>query len=417
MDFDIVLHGKPNAGCHKATNSLDGAFCQCLVDEFFKNKDSIRESELMVVDAWSWRDTWYGVYTYWLSDRIFDMAGRESFFGISLVVKNGYLCLVSDVYKMLKKAYREQVVGTYITDHGKFIVPDFSDDAAFNCLVLAIHSQFSNLVEWFDSGFKQNTNSESPGRYSLLDCDSKAFVRDWKVCGRMLVAETFSSKNANSAKVDAMCGELQQLRSELTAKEGQVSRLESEIKRLNSEMNGGELQRLKSKLTERNEKIKRLSAEIESLKSRIIPLPQPQPQPRPIPLPQPQKSWINQIKTIHVALVCIVLLFFSLALNCVVLYELKSQFADVDCGLEVRQNGRPVSDVGEIDTRKGFEIVVTNPMSDYTFYTNLKKDSYSLESSDSLVINKVETKDRPIKISYGSEDQRKRNEMNIIEIP
>ena len=416
MDFDIVLHGKPNAGCQKATNGLDIGFCQCLVDEFFKKKDSIREPELMVVDAWYWRGTWYGVYTFWLSDRIFDMAGRGSFFGISFIVKGGYLCLVSEAYKMLKKAYREQVVGTYINGQGKFIVQDFSDGAAFNRLVSAISSQFANLVERFDDGFRQNRNNESPGRYSLLDCDSKAFVRDWKVCGRMLVAETFSSKDANSLKVDKLSGELQQLKKELAAKNERVSRLESEIKHLKSQIDSDELQQLKNELVAKDAKIRQLQAEIDGLRLQIRPTPRPQP----TPVPQPRKSWINQIKTIHVALVCIVLLFFSLALNGVALYELKSQYTDVDCMLTLMQKKEVTID--EINQKESLTIRVRKPMSDYGFYiTNIKGDAVT-QTSDSmveLVIPKIEKENdnEPIVIIYGSEDPRKRNEKNIIEIP
>ena len=45
MEFDIILHGKPNAGSHKTTKGIEDSFCQNLVENFFKSMNYIKEPQ------------------------------------------------------------------------------------------------------------------------------------------------------------------------------------------------------------------------------------------------------------------------------------------------------------------------------------------------------------------------------------
>lgn len=159
MNFEVILHGKPNAGCHKATPGIEEAFCQNLVDKFFQSMGSIKDNEVLIVDTRNWKGTWYCVYTLWLGGNISDTADRASFLAITIVVSKQYYCLVSAVYDMLVKAYQKSVIGNYISKKGKYIVPDFSDNVTFESLVRSINSYFVNLSENFDESFNQITES------------------------------------------------------------------------------------------------------------------------------------------------------------------------------------------------------------------------------------------------------------------
>lgn len=55
MEFDIILHGKPNAGSHKTTKGIEDSFCQNLVENFFQSMNYIKEQEVLIVDVRNWK--------------------------------------------------------------------------------------------------------------------------------------------------------------------------------------------------------------------------------------------------------------------------------------------------------------------------------------------------------------------------
>ena len=141
----------------------------------------IKEQEVLIVDVRNWKNKWYSIYTLWLGGYITDTVDRSSFLAISIVVPNQYFCLVSAVYDTLKNAYLNSIVGTYISSKGEYIVQNFNNDSAFERLLNTINSNFVNLSENFDNNFKQDNNEAITNCcYNLLDCDSKAFVEDWR---------------------------------------------------------------------------------------------------------------------------------------------------------------------------------------------------------------------------------------------
>lgn len=236
MNFYTILHGKPNAGCHKATDGMEETFCKNLVDKFFQSMNDIKDNEVLIVDTRYWKDTWYSIYTYWVGRNILDTANRGSFLAISIAVPKQYFCLVSSVYDMFERAYKDAVIGTYISNQGKYLVEDFSDNSCFRNLCSVLEKNFANAIEYFDNGFIKNHDSANYKYYSLLDCDSKAFVEDLKKSGRIFVSGTYESKDSKLLKTDKYYRELQSNKSELLTKDGQIEQLSKRIKALEQQI-------------------------------------------------------------------------------------------------------------------------------------------------------------------------------------
>lgn len=270
MNFEVILHGKPYSGSHKVSNGLDKTFCQNLVDKFFQSKGNIKESETLIVDTRNWKGKWYSVYTFWHghNGNIVDTADRPSFIAISMILPNQYVCLVSAAFDLLKKAYQEHVVGTYISKSGKYIVQDLDDEMAFNKLYTFLGNDFVNLCENFDNSFKQISESISNSYYNLLDCDSKAFVEDLKKHGRVFVSEIYESKDSRLTNTDKYLKELQKAQNDLSEKDKQITQLSNDIKGLNDQINNKNTSTSKT-INEQKEQLETLNKTITGLKTSI----------------------------------------------------------------------------------------------------------------------------------------------------
>ncbi|MDO4801002.1 MAG: hypothetical protein Q4A15_02430 [Prevotellaceae bacterium] len=257
MNFFTILHGKPNAGCHKATDGMEETFCNNIVDKFFQLMSNIKDNEVLIVDTRYWKDTWYSIYTFWVGGNILDTTNRGSFLAISIVVPNQYFCLVSAVYEMLAKTYQEYVISTYLSKDGKYIVSDFNNNSAFDKLVSVINSYFVNLSENFDASFKQTLESTPSKYYNLFDCDSKAFVEDLKKCGRIFVGKSYESKDTRLNNTDKCLKELQKTKIELNLSQSKINSLTKRIKELETLLN--------NKANENSDTIAILKEEIKKL--------------------------------------------------------------------------------------------------------------------------------------------------------
>lgn len=269
MNFDVILHGKPNSGCHKATRGLEDVFCQNLVKNFFESMNYIKDQEVLIVDVRNWKNKWYSIYTLWLGGYITDTAERSSYLAISIVVPNQYFCLVSAVYDMLKNAYLNSIVGTYISSKGEYLVRNFDDNSAFERLLNAINSNFVNLSEFFNNNFKQvNNDSSTYYYYSMLDCDSKAFVEDWKRYGRIFVSKICDSKDMRLSNTDEYYKELQDSKNKLQSKLQEIEQLTARIKELEEMLDSGN-SKIKKDLASLKEQVKVLKSEKKSLEQNV----------------------------------------------------------------------------------------------------------------------------------------------------
>lgn len=473
MKFDIILHGKPNAGSHKTTKGIEDSFCQNLVENFFKSMNYIKEQEVLIVDVRNWKNKWYSIYTLWLGGYITDTVDRSSFLAISIVVPNQYFCLVSAVYDTLKNAYLNSIVGTYISSKGEYIVQNFNDDSAFERLLNTINSNFVNLSENFDNNFKQDNNEAiTKCCYNLLDCDSKAFVEDWRKHGRIFVSKTCESKDTRLSNTDNYYKQLQNSKNELQSKLQEIKLLTARIKELEGMLSSGD-SKINKALASLKEQVKALESEKKSLDKNVSNLTAENERHRdiekqitnilgPITIdsshnPNKEEATSHKIGLKRIIpminMVLLILLLFATTfkscssrikgstdeyvqhtydlqqkikkLNKSVkekdekIKDLKKELdqvanngIDVDCNLTIFQDGKPVS-VSEINITK--EIMVTAvQLKGYKFYT------YNLQTSN--VQNGVPFKlvkknpNEPIIITYRSQNINNRNQLNGVTI-
>lgn len=475
MNFDVILHGKPNSGCHKATRGLEDVFCQNLVKNFFESMNYIKDQEVLIVDVRNWKNKWYSIYTLWLGGYITDTAERSSYLAISIVVPNQYFCLVSAVYDMLKNAYLNSIVGTYISSKGEYLVQNFDDNSAFERLLNAIHSNFVNLSEFFNNNFKQvNNDSSTYYYYSMLDCDSKAFVEDWKRYGRIFVSKICDSKDMRLSNTDEYYKELQDSKNKLQSKLQEIEQLTARIKELEEMLDSGN-SKIKKDLASLKEQVKVLKSEKKSLEQNVSNLSLQNERHCDIEKQithilgsitidssdnpnkeetTPHRIGVKRIIPIINMVLLIFLLFATTFKSCgsqikesseevqtmnnlqqeieklnkiikekdYQIHILKSNSElhtnnisdniDIDCKLTVFQDNTPV-DISAIDLSKKITIFV-NTQKDYAFYTsNLK--TRNVNNGVSFKLEKINP-NQPIIIAYRSNDRHKCNQLNVVTI-
>lgn len=220
----MMIHGKPNAGSFNATSKIQ-TFANQLDEEFFGSKDNFQGKNFLIVDARYWNGVWYSIYTYWVSNNIKGIDGRGSYFAISIIVPRRYYLLVSEVYKKLQFLYKKNVVGTYISTNGDYLVQNLSNNDHFNELYAAFGRNFANLEEDFDDKFKLPTQGGKAINYHPNDCDSLAFVDDLRFNGRVFVSELFETK-------DTRLGQVNKYKMELASSLDKAKKLEFEIRQL-----------------------------------------------------------------------------------------------------------------------------------------------------------------------------------------
>lgn len=475
MNFDVILHGKPNSGCHKATRGLEDVFCQNLVKNFFESMNYIKDQEVLIVDVRNWKNKWYSIYTLWLGGYITDTAERSSYLAISIVVPNQYFCLVSAVYDMLKNAYLNSIVGTYISSKGEYLVQNFDDNSAFERLLNAINSNFVNLSEFFNNNFKQvNNDSSTYYYYSMLDCDSKAFVEDWKRYGRIFVSKICDSKDMRLSNTDEYYKELQDSKNKLQSKLQEIEQLTARIKELEEMLDSGN-SKIKKDLASLKEQVKVLKSEKKSLEQNVSNLSLQNERHCDIEKQithilgsitidssdnpnkeetTPHRIGVKRIIPIINMILLIFLLFATTFKSCgsqikesseevqtmnnlqqeieklnkiikekdYQIHILKSNSElhtnnisdniDIDCKLTVFQDNTPV-DISAIDLSKKITIFV-NTQKDYAFYTsNLK--TRNVNNGVSFKLEKINP-NQPIIIAYRSNDRHKCNQLNVVTI-
>lgn len=477
MEFDIILHGKPNAGSHKATKGIEETFCQNLVEKFFQSMNYIKDQEVLIVDARNWKNNWYSIYTFWLGDNVIDTANRPSFVALSIVVPNQYFCLVSAVYDTLKNAYLNSIVGTYISSKGEYIVQNFNNDSAFERLVNTINSNFVNLSENFDNNFKQDNNGAITNCcYNLLDCDSKAFVEDWRKHGRIFVSKTCESKDTRLSNTDKYYKQLQNSKNELQSKLQEIKQLTARIKDLEGMLSSGN-SKINKALASLKEQVKALESEKKSLEQNVSNLTAENERHCDIvkqitnilgsitidssdnPNKEeatPHRIDLKRIIPMINMFLLIVLLFATTFKSCsskikssaVVdappasylqqkkieklnkvinvqkkqIQILKNKLAqtanmsnngkDVNCDLTIYQDNNQV-DVSNINIDKEITVLV-KPQKGYTFYTtNLK--AKNITNGKPFKLEKIHSNE-PIIITYRSQDRNKCNQLNVVTI-
>lgn len=463
MAFELILHGKPNAGSHIASNGLDKSFCDNLVDKFFQSMGSIKDAEVLIVDTRNWKNVWHSVYTFWLGGNVRDTAGRASFLAITMVVPKQYMCSNSVVFTLLKDAVKACVEGTYIDKSRQYVVQDLNNPEAFQklCNYLSIH--FVNLNENLDSTFRGDIQAGTKCCYHLIDCDSKAFVEDLKKYGRVFVSPTYGTKDALVVQYRL---EAQTKQADLQTKDKKISELNKHISELKSQLDAA-----KKKLKESDETKAGLQQQIRDLNNQVASLNKTnQALQKQIAELLPGKKPINPgpvipganhpdilkkplfntayLRWINTCLLVVILLLFcfkscdsssqqiaSLQQEITEIHQLikgnkpseQSQpigvgaegsqtvveGMDMDCGLQFYQNGGEVSKE-EINIQFPLIIQVRAPKDGYAFHTD-NLDQPQIEIATPFELKKKDP-NKPIVISYRPDNLKNANPKNFIKI-
>lgn len=270
MVVDVIIHGKPNAGCSNFTSALDEGLKQNIINDFFQRRDEVKDLEAMFVDARYWKGVWYSVYTYRRCDlkELSDNVGRNTYFAISIVMPGEYCCLTSYVYSLLRKTYNEHVVGTFISRNGRYAVYNFDDQAAFNLIVNSIHKEFQTLTESFDNRFTSQNEMRNATRYSLLDCDSKAFINELRKEGRIIVTESEPSKDERLRGTDNLTKQYLESKRAINDKDNQINTLKAQLVNLKNELSKRNSSD-QSSATEHNDMVRRLENEKHRLQAEL----------------------------------------------------------------------------------------------------------------------------------------------------
>ncbi len=237
VDVSFILHGKPCAGSHLATPNIDNGLCNNIVENFFREMSTRKDVAWLIADARSWQGQWYGVYTFWCgSNGVKDISNRESYIALSVVIRGHYCALVSDIYEHLKQVYETCIVGTYV-QNGKYLVDNLSDPNAFNALCQHLSTGFPEAMKPFDNTFHPQTTLTDEVKYHIDDCDAKAFVSEWKQCGRIIVCTTATKKDSYRSEAKRLNNELEMSRKKHREKDEKLQKLNNEKTSLQTELN------------------------------------------------------------------------------------------------------------------------------------------------------------------------------------
>jgi len=451
--MEIIIHGKPNAGSAKATKGIDGALAQHIVDGFFQGMSSTKDYEALYVDARYWKNTWYAVYTYQLGVNIKDTADRVSYFAISMVIPSAYYCLVSEVYKHLKKVCAENVFGTYLSKNGKYQVQNFEDVDAFNAIVAKVDSKdYVNLKESFDAGFKPQELLSNNIYYHLQDCDSKAFVEQLRQCGRIIVSESAPTKDSIVASANIFKQESLQKGQQVATLQAQVEELDkklkeahassgSKVKNLEKELQALRMENTnlkidKDTLMKNQAGLQKKMDDVASLLGLSRTAAKPE---KPVPVKQ-SFNWLKLLPLVNTILLILLMLLMTFNLmdssgtededaqKEPAIEDIRNSLrqllntaggtftgSDPDCKLTIYQDGEPVTNFDEFDTSKEITLIIGSLKNEYSLTTKNVVNGKNLKAGQPFKLEPQNPKS-PIIISYGSDDENKHNEKNIITI-
>lgn len=237
-NMDIIIHGKPLDASERFTAGIDRALATNIIKDFFGNV-SLKDDEALVVDARYWNGAWVSVYTLRLGQNVVkDMSensGRPSYFAISLVIPQSYCISISQVYYLLEKVVKENVIGVYLNKNLRYICPNFEDSIAFERLCTNLKSSYKNLEVAFDRLFQPQAILSNDSYCNIEDCDSLAFVQLLKNKGRVIVTEKAETKAALVAQSSKYRLEAQQAQRESQERAQRIIELENSLAQMANE--------------------------------------------------------------------------------------------------------------------------------------------------------------------------------------
>lgn len=478
--MEIIIHGKPNAGSHNLTAGINQEFAEKFVNDFFKQSEKITFGNCLIADAYFWGGKWYFTYTYFVNSNLSGVGqdARNTYFALSIIEQNQYYCLISEVYNKLKGVYNTYITGRYIKN-GRYIVQDFSDPVLFTGLVNKIHEPgfWINLQEPVDTKFKPRLAFDFNEQYNVVDCDAKAFVQSLREYGRVVVSETFPSKDERLTGINSVQQKLNTALSNITKKDEQIKQLEAQINNINSEgsKKKDENRKLLKKIDELKFQNENLSSSVSQLNdtidtykdklakiasiSGVIPTLH-EDTPKPVRNNSKHRNGWVIVNTILLVVVIILLAFnkscsnetsqlseglsigesiednntkdsrytdnYTQRYNTPTVSssaldgasssdEVNTTTEDVDCGLKVKANDTYFSQ--EANFRSGTNIIVTvdKEQTGYSLHTHNLKNGENLKLGEKFELKAIEG-DKSVIITYRSDDQKKLNPKNKLKL-
>ena len=280
--MEIIIHGKPLDSSERYTPGVNQELARKIIKDFFAFGQQVKEPEAMVVEARNWQGIWVSVYTYFLSQKVKDTAGRISYFAISLVLPQKYCTMVSDVYYLLEKVIKENVLGVYLNSNLQYIVSNFENVAAFEGICSNLNSAYKNFEKAYDDSFRPQGQFTNDLYCSIYDCDSLAFLELLQSKGRVIITEKEDRKDYLAALSSKYYKEAEAAKSEVQSKSSKITDLERQVKQYkdaaekvhsNESRKLSGLQQQITSLTNENEQLKQKSAaaqkQYEDLQGRV----------------------------------------------------------------------------------------------------------------------------------------------------
>ena len=244
MNFEFILHGKPNnydSWGNFSFDALEDKVCK----EYFDQKEYLPDRGFLV-EIRSWKNTFYSICSF--IEKVKDTSKRPSYCVVSLIFKGVYCRKCSDLFTLLEEVYDKKLTreaGIIDANH-VFQINWFNNAAPAlktieKLTVDCINSQFTGLFDDIDDTFSKSVPSlSSMPKCNPKDCDSEAFFDDIRKNGRILITESTPSKDsllAGQISLRKAYDEAQSIASTVPSLKATIQESEKEISQLKSEKN------------------------------------------------------------------------------------------------------------------------------------------------------------------------------------
>ena len=248
MDFEFLVHGKPNnydSWGNNAFDSIEEKVCK----EYFDQKEYLPERGHLV-EIRSWKNIFYSIYSF--VEKVKDTSRRPSYCVVSLIFKGVYCRKCGDLFALLEEVYEKKIIKeAKIIDTNRVFQVNWFKDASTSLKTIekltgdCVNAQFQGMFDEIDESFtKSLTSLPTVHKCNPKDCDAESFFDELRKEGRIIVSESTPSKDSLLA--------------------GQ-----SELKKAYDEARGiaETVPSLKASIQEADNKIQKLTAEKEVLSS------------------------------------------------------------------------------------------------------------------------------------------------------
>lgn len=200
MDFEFLVHGKPNNYDFWGNNAFD-SIEEKVCKEYFDQKEYLPERGHLV-EIRSWKNTFYSIYSF--VEKVKDTSKRPSYCAVSLIFKWVYCRKCSDLFALLEEVYEKKLVKeAKIIDPNRVFQINWFNNASASLKTIekltgdCIKSQFHGMFDEIDESFTTSlTSFPTVLKCNPKDCDAESFFDELRKEGRIIVSESTPSKDS-----------------------------------------------------------------------------------------------------------------------------------------------------------------------------------------------------------------------------